>query len=96
MHTGVEKVRQRRSRIAWGHWAFTNSRPSANVKRFGHCRLTDSPARTNVVLFIHRTVRLIILRVADVAAALFGKMRVSARWGGRVRTKAFLTTLRPC
>jgi len=71
MHTGVEKVGQRRSRIAWGHWALTNSRPSANVM-------------------------LIILRVADLAAALFGEMRVSARWGGRVRTKAFLTTLRPC
>ena len=34
-----------------------------------HCRLTDSPARTDMVLFIHRTVRLIILRVADLAAA---------------------------
>ncbi|WHZ25505.1 MAG: hypothetical protein OJF51_000300 [Nitrospira sp.] len=43
----------------------TDSRPSADVKRFGHCRLTHSPARTNVVLFLHRTVRLIILRVAD-------------------------------
>jgi len=30
-----------------------------------HCRLTDSPARTNMALFIHRAVRLIILRVAD-------------------------------
>jgi hypothetical protein len=40
------------------------------VKRVGHRRLTDSPARTNVVLFIHRTVRLIILRVADLAVAL--------------------------
>ncbi|WHZ25267.1 MAG: hypothetical protein OJF51_000062 [Nitrospira sp.] len=40
------------------------------MKRVGHRRLTDSPARTNVVLFIHRTVRLIILRVAALAAAL--------------------------
>jgi hypothetical protein len=30
-----------------------------------HCRLTDSPARTSVVLFIHRTLHLIILRVMD-------------------------------
>jgi hypothetical protein len=37
-----------------GHWALTR-----------HCRLTDSPARTNMVLFIHRTVRLVILRVVD-------------------------------
>lgn len=32
--------------------------------------LTDSPARTGVALFIHRAVRLIIPRVADLAAAL--------------------------
>ena len=31
----------------------------AGVHRRGNCRLTDSPARTSVVLFIHRTVRLI-------------------------------------
>ncbi len=36
----------------------------------GHCQLTDSLARTDVVLFIHRTVRLIILRVADLPAVL--------------------------
>ena len=36
----------------------------------GHCRLTDSPARTNVALFIHRAVRLIILRVADLEKRL--------------------------
>jgi len=35
-----------------------------------HCRLTNSPARTDVVLFIHRTVRLSILHVADIVAAL--------------------------
>ena len=33
----------------------------------GHCRLTDSH---RLALFIHRAVRLIILRVADLAAAL--------------------------
>ena len=47
------------------HGPLTISRPSTNVKRFGHCRLTDSPARTDMALFIHRAVRLIILRVAD-------------------------------
>ena len=45
------------------HWALTVSRPSAGALR--HSRLTDSPARTDLVLFIHRTVRLIILHVAD-------------------------------
>jgi hypothetical protein len=40
------------------HWALTR-----------HCRLTDSPARTNMVLFIHRTVRLTILRVVDLHAS---------------------------
>jgi hypothetical protein len=38
-------------------------------------------------------VTLIILRVADLAAALLGDMRASARWGGRVRTTAFLRIL---
>ncbi|MDI3464817.1 MAG: hypothetical protein OJF50_003638 [Nitrospira sp.] len=53
------------------HWALTGSRPSANVKTLGHCRLTDSPARTNVALFLHRAVRLIILRVADLIGRPF-------------------------
>ncbi|HEX5543925.1 MAG TPA: hypothetical protein VFX10_00445 [Nitrospira sp.] len=83
---------------------------SASGVLAGHCRLTDSPARTDVALFIHRAVRLIPLRVADLPAALFGALRVLARrgWageigkgasrrdrGGRVRMTAFLTTLRP-
>ncbi|HET7058305.1 MAG TPA: hypothetical protein VFI05_06195 [Nitrospiraceae bacterium] len=33
-----------------------------------HWALTDSPARTDVALFIHRAVHLIILRVADLLA----------------------------
>jgi len=45
-----------------GHWALTGSRLSTHVR---HCQLTDSLARTNVVLFIHRTVRLLIHRVVD-------------------------------
>jgi hypothetical protein len=55
------------------HWALTDSRPSADVKTLGHCRLTDSPARTNVALFIHRAVRLIILPVADLVCGLVGR-----------------------
>ena len=47
----------------------------------GHCRLTASPARTNVALFLHRAVRLIILRVADLAEALPVERRVLARRG---------------
>jgi hypothetical protein len=54
--------------------ALTDSHPSADVKRFGHCRLTDSPACTNAVLFIHHTVRLIILRVAGLAGALLDEL----------------------
>ncbi|WHZ28282.1 MAG: hypothetical protein OJF51_003080 [Nitrospira sp.] len=67
-------------------------KPSSGVLA-GHCRLTDSPARTNVVLFLHRTVRLIILRVADLAAALPGERRVSARWGWEGETASFSTIL---
>ncbi len=40
-----------------GHWVHTVSHPSGSGPR--HCRLTDSPARTNVALFLHRAVRLI-------------------------------------
>ena len=52
----------------------------------GHCRLTDSPARTNVALFLHRAVRLISLRVAHLAAALPAERRVLARrgWVGEI------------
>jgi len=50
------------------HWALTNSRPFTSGSR--HCRLTVSPARTNVALFIHRAVRLIILRAVDLATRL--------------------------
>ena len=45
------------------HWARTVSRPCANCLR--HCRLTASPARTNLALIILRAVRLIIFRVVD-------------------------------
>jgi len=48
--------------------------------------LTDSRPSADVTL--------ILLRVADLAAALLGEKRVLARWGGRVRTKVFLNTLR--
>ena len=47
--------------------------------------LTDSRPSADVTL--------ILLRVADLAAALLGEKRVLARWGGRVRTKVFLNTL---
>jgi hypothetical protein len=39
--------------------------PVGKRESLGHCRLTDSPARTNVALFLHRAVRLVIPRVAD-------------------------------
>jgi len=43
--------------------------PHARPQAWRHRRLTNSPARTNLALFIHRAVRLIMLRVADFAAA---------------------------
>jgi hypothetical protein len=67
-------------------------KPSSGVLA-GHCRLTDSPARTTVVLFLHRTVRLILLRVADLAAALPGERRVSARGGWEGETASFFPIL---
>jgi hypothetical protein len=66
-----------------GHGPLTISRAFTNVPRLirrgvnlapvrgrirlRHCRLIVSPARTDVALFLHRAVRLIILRVADLA-----------------------------
>ena len=65
-----------------------------NCRLTGHCQLTDSLARTDVVLFIHRTVRLTILRVADLAAAE-PRSGVSRHAGvGRVRRRAILNILR--
>jgi hypothetical protein len=58
------------------------SRPFSDVKSFGDCRLTGSPARTNVALFLHRAVRLIILRVADLVAVFLNslwRLAVSSR-----------------
>jgi hypothetical protein len=36
----------------------------------------------------------VYLFASSLAAALFGEMRVLARWGGRVRTVAFLSILK--
>ena len=58
----------------------------------GHGPLTASPARTNRALFLHRAVRLIILRRGP-RWTLPVERRVW-RWGGRVRMKVFLNSLR--
>jgi hypothetical protein len=61
------------------HSRLTISRASTDVKSFGDCRLTG---RTNVALFLHRAVRLIILRVADLVAVFLNslwRLTVSSR-----------------
>jgi hypothetical protein len=63
----------------------------------GHCRLTDSPARTNVTLFLHRAVRLIILRVVNLAPVRKCEAHSSALRGPRLRAQTWRHLLvTPC
>src|SRR5690242_1725560 len=64
-----------------GHSPLTISRASIDVKNRGYCRLTDSPARTDVALFLHRAVRL-LRRRADLSTVFtepFDPFQKSAR-----------------
>jgi len=67
--------------------------PSATVKGFGRCRLTDSPARTHVALFLHRAVRLLLCRLAELTAASLADRRVLARPGSAGEMRAFSNIL---